>query len=357
MCCYAYPLWHKKTRLPRWSLACTQRQIHSSKKLIFTAFTFVLKVLQMNVQLEIAIKNFLEQKKLLDKSDDFDQRDLPYVTVGICVKNSEGIIDGCLKSMINSNYDRSKLEIIVVDGNSVDNTVTVARGILEKSGIVFEILSDEGKGLGYARQMVVDNAKGEYICWIDADSIVLPDFIRNGVKSLKNETTLGVMIPLILFIGQNVIACLQGYAWLLPTLNAAVKGKTPNLAMNGTITPAKVLADVGGFNTSIKGAGEDIELFDRIKIKGYKIAINPEAQIYHFTERSWKGLFRQVSWWAKGWPRKGIRRLLNEGLRRQLLFTKWTFDVVRYFRDPIGLLMPFYGIAWNMWYTIAALNL
>lgn len=118
----------------------------------------------------------------------------------------------------------------------------------------------------------------------------------------------------------------------------------------------KVLVDIGGFNTCIKGAGEDVELFERMKIKGYKIAINPRAQMYHCVESSWEGLFNQVSWWAKGWPRKGIRRLLAEGLGRQLLFTKWTFDVIRYFRDSAGLLMPFYGIVWNVWYSVSALN-
>jgi glycosyltransferase involved in cell wall biosynthesis len=305
----------------------------------------------------MVVRNFLEQKGLLNEFYNFVIKNLPFVTVGVCVKNSERTIGECLKSVVNSDYDKLKLEIIVVDGNSADKTVSIARDVLEKSGIAFKILSDRGKGLGYARQMVVDNAKGEYICWVDADSIVLPDLIKNGVRSLQNETTVGVVIPLILFFEEGVIARLQGYAWLLPTLNAAVKNKTPNLAMNGAITPTKVLVDVGGFNTSIKGAGEDMELFDRMKIKGYRIAISPKAQIYHFVERSWKGLFRQVSWWAKGWPRKGIRRLINEGLRRQLLFTKWTFDIVRYFRDLIGLLMPFYGIAWNMWYTISALNL
>ena len=312
-------------------------------------------VLQMNARLEKAIKNFLEQKKLLNKYYDLNLKDLPYVTVGVCVKNSEGTIGYCLGSIINSDYDRSKLEVIVVDGNSVDNTVDIAKGILEKSGIEFEILGDEGRGLGYARQIVVDAAKGEYICWVDADSIVRLDFVRNGVKSLENETMVGVMIPLILFVRRNVIARLQGYAWLLPTLNAAVKGKTPNLAMNGAITPRKVLVDVGGFNASIKGAGEDIELFDRMKIKGYKIAINPRAQIYHFTERSWKDLFRQVSWWAKGWPRKQVKTLLAEVLFSFMLHTKLTFDVIRYFNDPAGLLMPFYAMIWNAQYLMSTL--
>jgi glycosyltransferase involved in cell wall biosynthesis len=309
----------------------------------------------MNAWLESAVRNFLERKGFLSESDNSYFKNLPFVTVGVCVKNSERTIGECLKSVVNSDYDKLRLEIIVVDGKSVDNTLSIARDILEKSGIVFEIFSDEGRGLGYGRQMVVDNAKGDYICWVDADSVVFSDFIMNGVKSLENDTKVGVAIPLTLFTGGNIIARLQGYAWLLPTLNAAVKGKTPNLAMNGAITPTKVLLDVGGFNTSIKGAGEDIELFYRMKIKGYKIAINPRAQLYHSIERSWKDLFRRASWWATGWPPKSMKTLIYKELRQQLLFIKLTIDVIRYFKDPAGLLMPFYGITWNTWYTISAL--
>lgn len=309
----------------------------------------------MNAQLENAVEEFLERKGLLSESNNLDLKNLPFVTVGVCVKNSERTIRECLESIVNSDYDRLKLEIIVVDGNSVDNTVTITRDILEKSGIEFKILSDKGKGLGYARQMVVDNAKGEYICWVDADSIVRPDFIINGLGFMQKEQGVGIMIPLILFKGRSITAKLQGYALLLATLNAAKKKRTPNLAMNGTIIPIKVLEDVGGFNIFIKTAGEDIELFTRIKFKGYRLAVNLRAVIYHFAKENWQDLLEQVRWWAKEPPRKQIKALIIEGLRSQLLFIKRAFYLIKYFREPIGFLMPFYGMVWNGWHVLYSL--
>ena len=254
----------------------------------------------MNSRLESAVSSFLENRGLSQVSDCSVSKDLPFVTIGVCVKNSEKEIRECLTSIVNSNYDKSKMEIIVIDGNSADNTVAVAREVLEKSDIVYKILSDEGKGLGHARQIIVDNARGEHVCWVDADSIVLSDFVANEVKSLENNPMIGVVMPLILFDEANFFARLQGYAWLLPTLNAAVKGKTPNLALNGALTPVKALMAVGGFDTNIKGAGEDVELFERMRIKGYKVAISPRAQLYHSVESSWRELLRRLSWWAKG---------------------------------------------------------
>lgn len=309
----------------------------------------------MNSGLESAVRNFLERRRLLQVSDSSDLKNLPFVTVGICVKNSERTIGECLKSIVNCNYDKLRLEIIVVDGKSVDNTLSIARDILQKSRIAFKIFSDEGKGLGYARQMVVDNARGEHICWVDADSIVLPDFIGNGVKFLENETSVGVMIPLTLFFGQSTVARLQGYTWLLPTLNALVKGKTPYLAMNGAITPKRVIREVGGFNVSIKGAGEDIDLIARTLRNGYRVVVNPRALIYHRMRESWRDLFKEVSWWGRSQPRKRVKILLKEILSNLLLCSKLTFSIIKHFQDSVGVLMPFYAFVWNSRYLISAL--
>ena len=311
-------------------------------------------VLGMNTQLETAIKNFLEQKKPLSKSNNLSLKNLPFVTVGVCVKNSERTIRECLKSIVNSDYDKLKLEIVVVDGNSVDNTVTIAREILEKSGIGFKILSDKGKGLGYARQLAVDNAKGGYVCWVDGDNILPCRFLKSHVEFAEKHNNVGLFIPIILFREKHALARLEGYCWLLPTLNAVGKQKMPHLAMQGTLTPVKALKVSGGFNKSIKGAGEDIELIDRIRQEGYKVAVNPKAKIYHRTRGSWKTLYRQVSWWGCTQPSLSKRELFGQVLRRILLYTKLAPTVIKHFKDPIGFVMPFYMGIWNTWYLISS---
>jgi len=142
----------------------------------------------MNVSLETAISKFLEQKKGLKPintllSDD----DYPIISVGVCTKNSEATICECLKSIVNSDYDKSKLEIILVDGKSVDKTIPIGQEILEKSGIAFKFFNDEGKGLGYARQMVVDAARGEYVCWVDSDNVVPRSFLKTHAEFAKKQ--------------------------------------------------------------------------------------------------------------------------------------------------------------------------
>lgn len=279
----------------------------------------------------------------------------PTVTVGICVKNSERTIGECLNSIVNLDYDKSKLEIVVIDGNSTDNTLTLAKKILEKSDARYKILNDKGKGLGYARQLVVENANSKHICWVDGDNVLTRDFIENHVKFIEKNPSVGIAVPLTLFNSKRFVARLQGYSWFIGTLNAMKKGKTPFLAMQGTITPLKALRKVGGFNVLIRGAGEDIDVIGKMRLQGFRVAVNPKALVYHRMRESWKDLFKQASWWGGSQPRKQIKVLLSETLLNFLVCTKLTLDVIRYFKDPAGLLMPLYALAWSAYYLTSSL--
>ena len=51
----------------------------------------------------------------------------PTITIVIPTLNSQQVLYTCLKSVIEQNYPKTKLEIIVVDGGSVDDTLSIAQ--------------------------------------------------------------------------------------------------------------------------------------------------------------------------------------------------------------------------------------
>lgn len=81
------------------------------------------------------------------------------ISVIIIAKNAERTMEECLSAVKKSN----PAEIIVVDGNSTDRTVKIARRYTE------HIYPDEGKGIGYARQLGAEMASQEYIAYVDSD--------------------------------------------------------------------------------------------------------------------------------------------------------------------------------------------
>lgn len=82
--------------------------------------------------------------------------------------NSEKVLKKCLDSIKNQNYPRSNYEILILDGGSIDKTLSIAT--LYKSIIYKNPLktAEAGKAVG------VKKAKGKYLALIDSDNI-LPD--------------------------------------------------------------------------------------------------------------------------------------------------------------------------------------
>lgn len=107
------------------------------------------------------------------------------VSVIIPTKNSYSTLASCLDSVKNQTY--LNLEIVVIDGNSVDGT----REYCEKNNV--KIFSSDWKLLG-ARYIGLQNSVGEYILMMDSDQILektciqtCVDMIRRGLDMLCLE--------------------------------------------------------------------------------------------------------------------------------------------------------------------------
>jgi len=281
----------------------------------------------------------------------------PSVTIGILTKNSEETIGDCLASIINCDYEKSKMEIIVVDGGSRDRTLNIVKIYQRKArqmGIKFKVLK-ERKGLGYARQLVVENAQGEYLCWIDSDNIVPHSLLKMQISFIRNKSSIGIVIPLVMPIGKNLIQRIQGYIWLIPTLNAIKTKRTPYLTMMGTLCPLKVLKKIGGFNVDIKGAGEDVDLISKLKHNGYRVAVNPRAIIYHHMRKTIHAFLKHIVWYGRTSPKSSTKVLIKDGIFRILLYIKLIPLMIKIFKDPASILTPFFITVWSIIHMITNL--
>lgn len=114
-------------------------------------------------------------------------RTLPSITVIIPVYNGEKRLAMCLESIRKQAYPQEKLEIIIVDDDSTDDTCRIAREEYQckivRNG---EHDPERGKSIG------IEHAAGEYLFFIDDDNI-LPhnDWIRTLVESVIKENCVG----------------------------------------------------------------------------------------------------------------------------------------------------------------------
>jgi glycosyltransferase involved in cell wall biosynthesis len=278
--------------------------------------------------------------------------DLPLVAIGLCVRNSEKTIGQNIESIINLDYPKNSFQLLVVDGCSTDDTVKVIKDKLEGSDVRSIFMSDGGRGLSVARQMVVDKCDSKYIVWVDGDNLLPSNFLKSQVQYMEEHVKAGFCGATIIPLGKSVVSRLQGYQWVIIVSDwkkaGYLMGKT---GIQGTICKVDAIKSVGGFDPSIEGAGEDVDLFVRLKVAGWEIGSNKETRIYHFMRDTWHSLWKESVWWGYGTyyisskHRPFFPSMKNRACFAVLDCVKLTFASFKLTKDLACVIMPLhYGM-------------
>lgn len=114
----------------------------------------------------------------------------PLVTIGIPVYNVEPYIEKCLLSVLNQTY--TNLEILVVDDLGTDHSMEIVANMQmsQPNGQLIKIIKHLlNKGLGEARNTIIDNAQGKYICFVDSDDYIEPQTIELLLIEAEKQDT------------------------------------------------------------------------------------------------------------------------------------------------------------------------
>ena len=111
------------------------------------------------------------------------------VSVIIPTYNCAQYITEAIKSVLNQTYNN--IEIIVVDDGSTDNTREVLEPCISKSLIRF--IRQENRGPGAARNTGINAAKGEYICFLDADDSLTQDSLEKRLDLIEGHPEVDIV--------------------------------------------------------------------------------------------------------------------------------------------------------------------
>lgn len=98
------------------------------------------------------------------------------ISIMIPAYNAEKYIERCLDSLVNQTYQ--EIEIVVVNDGSKDHTRQICEEYQKKDERIRLINQDNG-GEGAARNRGLKEAKGRFLCFVDADDYVTSNFIEN----------------------------------------------------------------------------------------------------------------------------------------------------------------------------------
>ncbi|MGQ9531116.1 MAG: glycosyltransferase, partial [Candidatus Bathycorpusculaceae bacterium] len=224
----------------------------------------------------------------------------PRVSVIVPVKNGAAYIKELLDSLMHVDYDRDKLEIIVVDGNSTDNT----REIVSEYPV--KLLLEERAGLNAARNTGIKNSNGEIIAFTDADCIIPKNWIKGMIENFQN--------PQVGCVGGNIIGYynnfLSQYAdeSLIPVMRIFKKRELLDSVKPPQKYPAgcnmairrNAIKKVGLFDEGIKYGFDEDELVERICREGYKMVLDPAVIVKHKHRPTLRELLRQNFSYGRG---------------------------------------------------------
>lgn len=224
------------------------------------------------------------------------------VSVVIPAFNEEKTIAKVLDSLEKQSLNE-KFEVILVDNNSNDKTVRVARNFGRKFNL--RIISELRRGRGTARATGFAKAGGEIIFSTDADTILPERWLETGLKYFENPQVVGVTGPWeIKDLGGHKEFFLNHFQEVCSVYPAILILGCPWLTGFNFAVRKKAYLKSGGFNPDLN-AHEDIDLTLRLRKLG-KIIYAWDLKPITSGRRFKKGLRRGFWTYQKEWLKKNI---------------------------------------------------
>ncbi|WP_456310758.1 glycosyltransferase family 2 protein [Serratia proteamaculans] len=110
----------------------------------------------------------------------------PLLSIIIPFFNNEDFIIPCLESLFHQIDD--DIEVVIIDDGSTDNSANLVQHFLAKiSHSNVKLISQNNGGIGFTRNVGLDNSRGEYITFLDGDDLLS----RNYMKVLRPHLASG----------------------------------------------------------------------------------------------------------------------------------------------------------------------
>ncbi|HSB13722.1 MAG TPA: glycosyltransferase [Bryobacteraceae bacterium] len=237
----------------------------------------------------------------------------PRVSILIVTYNSQDYIQPCLESVIrNTSYP--SYEILIVDNGSSDGTVQLLKDYAEAERRIRVIALPDNKGFAAANNTASRLAHGEYLIFLNIDTIVTPGWVGRLVRHHQNDPSVGVVVPVTNWAG-NEARINTDYANYAEMEEFAIELAQKNMGMSNeldvapffcALIPREVWTQAGELDERFEiGMFEDDDYSIRVRQLGRRIITAEDCFIHHFG----RGSFSKMS-------STEYRRIFDSNLRR-----------------------------------------
>ena len=210
------------------------------------------------------------------------------LSVIICTYNRAYIIFECLDALTKQTVDSGKIEIIIIDNNSTDDTKNIASTFKSKFEN-FKYVLEKNIGLSHARNRGYKEASADWVFYLDDDGKIYPDCIEQvlwTIDGCKFDCFGGAYYPWFKYGKPKWYRDGWGTnTWNKPEKVSSLEVGYPSGGI--MCIKKKLLIELNGYNLDIGmrgdavGYGEETLLINRMRKAGYVIGYNPEIKMDH----------------------------------------------------------------------------
>ncbi len=216
------------------------------------------------------------------------------VSIIMLTRNQLDYTEKCISSLF---AHTDNFELIVVDNASTDGTVEYLSELIKANPNIKVILNSENKGFGAANNQGIPLCSGDYVLFLNNDTIVTEGWLTGLVSTLESNPEWAIAGPVTNNIvgiqkindPQYELAHLDAYSAVHQKANRGKMSVTHRVIGFCLLIKKDVLDKIGGFDLRYGiGNFEDDDLCIRAWIHGYKSVICHEVFIHHFGSVTFK---------------------------------------------------------------------
>lgn len=187
-------------------------------------------------------------------------------------------INQTLRALQRQTFDLTHVEVLVV---GLDEP-----GLIQTNSLVHFIPTDGPKSPAINRNIGTKRARGDIICYLDADCVPFPDWL-DVLAAKFDDPTNDVVGGGVVFDDANYWSFCDNLSWFYQFHVDAPAGERRHLPSLNLSVRRNVIETVGLFDDRYPHpAGEDTEWTQRIRSHGYRLYFEPQAIVRHCARRS-----------------------------------------------------------------------
>ena len=226
----------------------------------------------------------------------------PLVSILIVCFNSADFIGPCLDSILEG-ATYPNLEVIVLDNSSTDSSASVINFYAAKDRRVRAELLSRNLGFAAGNNHASSLARGEYLIFLNADTLVTPGWIDLFLRHSRREASIGLIVPVTNFAGNECKINvdyedqpqMEAFSRALTRKQFGKVSEIEVAPLFCAFMPRAVWEAVGRLDERFGiGMFEDDDLSMQVRSQGWKVALAEDCFIHHFGQ----GSFSQLSFRA-----------------------------------------------------------